>query len=142
MKTSTLKLVLLSILLCTGCTNSISPSEDYTTNLEQAKKWFTGKWQLTKASSQTINPNPSIPDVQLIIVGSSQVAVIENGQEMDRVNFQIVETPYNLQLITNAQPRSNNWYVRNPALRISSNKLFLDTGMAVDLPNFEFERVK
>ena len=140
MKTSTLKLLLLSILLFTGCTKSISPSEDYTTNLEQARKWFTGNWKLTRISSQ--NLNPSIPDVQLIVVSSSQVAVIENGQEIDRVDFEIVEVPLNLQLRVNSQPRSSNQYVRSSSLRISKDKLFLDRGIAVDLPGFEFERVK
>lgn len=129
---STLLLVALGT---TSCSEAVSP----TTNLNQAKKWFNGKWNLVAVSTMVLNP--AVPDVQLVVSGA-QVAVIQDGKQIDKVNFEIVETAYNLQLKTDAQPREDNWYVRNPTLKISKNRMLLDAGMAADGPGFTFERLE
>ncbi len=85
--------------------------------------------------------NPPIPNVQLL-VNNNRITVIQNGKQIDQVNFEIIKMPGYLQLKTKAQPRADNWYVRDPSLQVSRNRLFLDTGVATDLPAFSFERIK
>ncbi|GAB3790528.1 hypothetical protein GCM10028818_60820 [Spirosoma horti] len=124
--------LLLSILLF-NCHNSVSPTD----SLGQANQWINGKWKLTAVS--TMIPNPTVPNVQLLI-GGNQIILIQDGKQTDQVNFEIIKTVYDLQLRTSAQPRADNWYIRNPALRLSKNQMFLDAGMANDGPGFNFER--
>lgn len=145
MKNRTLPLLLLVMLgALSGCKEKISPAEtivneNYTEDLGKAKKWIDGKWNLVAVSAMI--PNPAVPDVQLI-VSNNQITIVEDRKQIDKVSYEIVQTAYALQLKTTAEPRSDNWYVRDPALQISENKMFLDAGRASDLPAFTFERVK
>ena len=135
MKSALANLLLLFLTVFTSCNDPVS----LTDNLNQAKKWVNGKWNLTAVSAMVLNP--VVPNVQLV-VGNNQIIVIQDGKQTDQVNFDIVKTAYTLQLKTNAQPRADNWYVRDPALQISKNRMLLDAGMAIDGPGFTFERVE
>lgn len=135
MKPILANLLALFLIVSTSCQDTVSPTD----NLNQAQKWIKGKWNLTAVSGMMINP--TVPNVQLI-VNNDQIILIQAGKQTDQVNFEIVETDYNLQLKTNAQLREDNWYVRDPALRISKNRMLLDAGMATDGPGFTFERVE
>lgn len=116
-----------------GCHDSVSPTD----SLGQANKWIIGKWRLTSVSAMVLNPK--VPDVQLLI-DSKRITLIQDGKQTDHVTFEIIKTAYDLQLRTSVRPRADNWYIRNPALRLSKNQMFLDTGMANDGPGFNFER--
>ncbi|GAB4019676.1 hypothetical protein [Spirosoma koreense] len=135
MKPGLTNLIFFLLLVPMSCQNTVSPTND----LDQAREWFNGKWNMTAVSSMILNP--TVPNVQLI-VDNNQIVVIQDGKQTGLVDFEIMKTAYNLQLITNAQPRAANWYVRNPALQIARNRLFLDAGVAVDGPGFTFERIK
>jgi len=145
MKNTTFTLLFLIILgTISSCKEKIAPSGaivngNYTENLRTAKKWINGKWNLVAVVASV--PNPHVPNVQLI-VNNRQITVIEDGKQIDKVNYEIIQTLYAFQLKTTAKPRSDNWYVRNPALQISENKMFLDLGSASDFPAFTFERIK
>ncbi len=83
-----------------------------------------------------------LPDVKLIIDKNNQITVIENEKQIDKVDYELIKGQYDMLLKTNAEPRSDNWYVRNPSVRISSSEIFLDVGMAYDGPGYKFKRVR
>lgn len=122
-----------------GCHEAITPPDAYTTNLTQVKAWFPGQWRLVRM--HTMGPGSAVPDVQLVVTGNQQITLIRDGKQADSVSYQISESPYGFRLETTAQPREDNWYLRDPSLQIAPNRLFLDTGMASDLPAFTFERI-
>lgn len=143
MKLISARLLLLLIVSVMGCRDTIAPNESqsissYTTDLKQARKWFAGRWQLIAVTASI--HNPAVADVQLVI-SNNQIAVVRDGQQIDNVTFDIEQTSYGLLLKTSAQPKQDNWYVRNPTLQIARNRLFLDTGIAQDLPGFTFVRI-
>jgi len=145
MKNMTINLLLLLMLgAISSCKDKVSPAvasvnENYTSDLGKAKKWIVGSWKLVAVSVMV--PNPAVPNVQLV-VNNNQITVIEDGKQIDNVSYEIEKTASSMQLKTNAEPRTDNWYVRNPVLQISENKMYLDLGRAADLPAFDFERVK
>ena len=118
------------------------PLKEYTLDLQQAKMWLPGKWKLTKESSMILNT--TIPNVEMII-NENQISVIQDGIQIDKVDYEIVKLSYQagyyLQIHTNAQPRENNWYVRNPSLYLNKNRMYLDLGRAQDLPAYEFNKM-
>ncbi|CCH02176.1 hypothetical protein FAES_4176 [Fibrella aestuarina BUZ 2] len=122
-----------------SCHQAVTPPDAYTTDLVQAKVWFPGHWRLTKM--YTMGSGSAVPNVQLIVTDDQQIRLVRDGKQTDLVSYKINETPYDFQLKTTAQPREDNWYLRDPSLRIAPNRLFLDTGMAGDLPGFLFERI-
>ncbi|WP_461147395.1 hypothetical protein [Spirosoma pulveris] len=117
--------------------------KDYTLDLQQAKTWLPGKWKLVKQSSMLLDAN--LPNVELLI-DENQIKVIDEGTQIDKVDYELVKLAYQagpyLQLQTNAQPRENNWYVRNPSLYIKEDRMYFDLGRAQDLPAYEFNRVR
>ncbi|MVM33731.1 hypothetical protein GO755_27080 [Spirosoma sp. HMF4905] len=123
-------------------TKSVYPLKDYTLDLPQAKMWLPGKWKLIKQSSMVLNS--TLPNVELVI-GENQISVIDNGTQADKVDYEVVKLAYQvghyLQITTNAQPREDNWYVRNPVLYINKNRMYIDLGRAQDLPAYEFSKV-
>lgn len=117
-----------------------STCDDYTTDKNQAQQWIIGSWKLTKVVASI--SDPPIPNIELLITKNGLISVWEGGKQIDQVNYEIVTTPYSTLLLkTDAQPRSDNWYVRNPTLQICRGRMFLDTGIALDLPGFEFHRM-
>lgn len=131
--------LLILTLAISGCHDKVLPDGEYTTNLRQANKLFPGTWKLTKVQAQM--PNPPVPNVQIIVSGN-QITLLKDGKQIDKVDYVIIKTDDYLQLKTNAKPESDNWYLRNPAIKISNNEIFLDTGMAYDAPGFTFEKLK
>lgn len=117
---------------------TLYPLKEYTLDLQQAKMWLPGKWKLTKKSSMILNT--TLPNVELVI-DENQISVIQDGIQIDKVDFEVVKVDYNLLIKTNAQPREDNWYVRNPGLYINQNRMYLDLGRAQDLPAYEFSKV-
>ena len=83
-----------------------------------------------------------LPDVKLIVNKYDQIMVIEDGKVIDKVEYELTMSQDAILLKTNAEPRSDNWYVRNPAVRVSGSELFLDAGMASDGPGYKFRRIK
>lgn len=114
------------------------PLKEYTLDLKQAKMWLSGRWKLIKVS--TMIPNPTIPNVELII-DENQIRLIQDGIQTDNVDYTTIKTDSGLLIKTNAQPRADNWYVRNPGLYINQTRMYLDLGRAQDLPAYEFSKV-
>ncbi|MVM35302.1 hypothetical protein GO755_35095 [Spirosoma sp. HMF4905] len=147
MKNSVLSLLLLVAFGITSCKKTaqvnpeLDPKDDpkkvYTLDLQQAKLWLPGKWKLVKVYASI--SNPPVPIVELVI-NENQISLIQDGIQTDKVDFDIVKTDYGLLIKTNAQPRADNWYVRNPGLYINKNRMFFDLGMAVDGPAYEFTK--
>ena len=138
----------LSIILLTvsaSCRHSIAPEQNdtadynYTDDLNQAQTWFNGQWKLIAVSAMI--PNPPVPNVQLVVT-SNQITLVRDGKPIDQGHFEIIKTQNYIQLKTTVHPREDNWYIHDSGLRVSRNQLFLDTGMALDLPGYSFERVK
>ncbi|GAB2531061.1 hypothetical protein [Spirosoma aerophilum] len=144
MKTSVLSLLLLITFGIISChkTDPVDPQayplKDYTLDLQQAKRWLPGKWKLIKVSAMI--PNPSIPNVELII-DENWIRLIQDGIQTDQVDYTLVKTDFGLLIKTNAQPREDNWYVRDPGLLINQTRMYLDLGRAQDLPAYEFSKV-
>jgi hypothetical protein len=114
------------------------PLKEYTQDLQQATIWLPGKWKLIKVYSMLLNP--TVPMVELVI-DENQIRVIQDGIQIDNVDYEIVKTSSSLQIKTNAQPREDNWYVRNPGLYINQNRMYFDLGRAQDGPAYEFKKV-
>lgn len=114
------------------------PLKEHTQDLQQARTWLLGKWKLVKVSAMI--PNPAVPAVELSI-DENQISLIQGGIQRDKVDYEVVETTYGLLIKTNAQPREDNWYIRNPGLYINENRMFLDLGVATDGPGYEFVKV-
>ncbi|MGA0555344.1 hypothetical protein ACO2Q8_01750 [Larkinella sp. VNQ87] len=136
-------LLLWLLIIVAGCHHAMTPEQDnpgdltYTDDLSQAQQWFNGRWELIAVTSMI--PNPPVPKVQLV-VGNNQITVIQEGKQTDQVNFEMIKIATFFQIETNAQPREDNWYIRNPGLQISSNRLFLNTGGS-DPSTFRFRRI-
>lgn len=112
----------------------------YITDKQQAQQVIVGRWHLTKLIVSI--PNPPVPDLDLLIDPDGHITVQENGQLTAQVSYQIEAAPYNTLLLkTDAQPRPDNWFFRNPAVRLCQGQLLLDAGIAQDLPGYEFHRV-
>ncbi|UFH54611.1 hypothetical protein [Spirosoma sp. KNUC1025] len=120
---------------------TLYPLKEYTLDLQQAKAWLPGKWKLTKESSILLNT--TLPNVELVI-DENQIRVVQDGIQIDKVDYALVKIDYQassyLQINTNAQPREDNWYVRNPVLYINKDRMYFDLGRAQDLPAYEFNK--
>lgn len=144
MKNSVLSLLLLATFGITGCHKTDQadpvayPLKEYTLDLQQAKQWLPGKWKLIRVSAMI--PNPPIPNVELVI-DENQIRLIQEGMQTDKVDYTLVKTGSGLLIKTNAQPREDNWYVRDPGLLINQNRMYFDLGRAQDLPAYEFTKV-
>jgi hypothetical protein len=114
------------------------PLKEYTQDLQQAKMWLPGKWKLLKVYAMILNS--PVPNVELVI-DENQIRVMQDGIQIDKVDYEIVKTDHGLLIKTNAQPRADNWYVRNPGLFINKNRMYLDLGRALDGPAYEFNKV-
>jgi hypothetical protein len=114
------------------------PLKEYTLDLQQAKMWLPGKWKLIKVSAMI--PNPPVPNIELI-AGENQIIVMQDGIKIDQVDYEVIRTDYSLLIKTNAAPKADNWYVRNPSLYINKNRMYLDLGRAQDMPGYEFKKV-
>ena len=86
-------------------------------------------------------PNPPIPNVELMI-DESHISLIQDGMQIDQVDYTLVKTASGLLIKTNAQPRADNWYVRDASLQINPHRIYLDLGRAQDLPAYEFSQVR
>jgi hypothetical protein len=148
MKNIILKLLILVAFGITSCNKTdkvdleLDPKDDplkeYTQDLQQAKIWLPGKWKLLKVYAMILNP--PVPNVELVI-DENQIRVMQDGIQIDKVDYEIVKTDHGLLIKTNAQPRADNWYVRNPGLFINKNRMYLDLGRALDGPAYEFNKV-
>jgi hypothetical protein len=148
MKNIILKLLILVAFGITSCNKTdkvdleLDPKDDplkeYTQDLQQAKMWLPGKWKLLKVYAMILNS--PVPNVELVI-DENQIRVMQDGIQIDKVDYEIVKTDHGLLIKTNAQPRADNWYVRNPGLFINKNRMYLDLGRALDGPAYEFNKV-
>lgn len=139
---SLLLLVALGIISCNKTTEvdpTLYPLKEYTLDLQQAKRWLPGRWKLVKVSLQI--PNPTIPNAELVI-DENQISLIQDGVQTDKVDYEIVKAGSGLLLNTSAQPREDNWYIRNPSLYINGSRMYLDLGRAQDLPAYEFNKIE
>lgn len=132
--------IVLSIMVCVifsllSCHQDVDPIKKHTQDVQEAKGWFLGRWKLVEVVVQL--PNPTIPNVNLV-VNENQIELLQDGKRTDLVNYEITSINNGLRITTNAQPRENNWYVRDPSLYINKKRMFLDLGMASDGPGFEF----
>ena len=145
MKFSVLILIVLFALGLLSCHKAAQvdpvayPLKEYTLDLQQAKRWIPGKWKLIKVAAMI--PNHTVPNVELII-DENRISLIQDGMQTDQVDYTLVKTAYGLLLKTNAQPRADNWYVRDPSLLINQNRMYFDLGRAQDLPAYEFSKVQ
>ncbi len=138
MKNLLLYLLILTITV-SSCRDKTLPDGEYTTNLRQAQKWVIGTWKLTNAVYQV--PNMTIPNVKMTISGN-KISLLQDGKQIDNVDFEIIKTDHTLQLKTNAQPRQDNAYLRNLDIQIANNKMFLYMYNIADGPEYTFERIK
>ncbi|GAB3696139.1 hypothetical protein GCM10027592_18870 [Spirosoma flavus] len=148
MKRIVVSLLLLVTLGFTSCTKTAEietesdtkndPLKEYTQDSQQAKLWLPGTWKLVKVYAMI--PDPVVPPVELIFE-ANQISVVENGKQIDRVDFEVVKLDNGLLIKTNAQPKEDNWYVRNPGLYMNQNRMYLDLGRAMDGPAYEFKKV-
>lgn len=129
--------LLLLIISISSCHEKVTPEGEYTTNFKEAKKWITGTWKLTDAVYQ--KAYQTLPNVQMVISGN-KITLLQDGKQIDKVDFEIVKTENTLQLKTNVQPRSDNGYLRNLDLQISANTMFLYMNLA-DGPGYTFKRM-
>ncbi len=144
MKNIVLGFLLLLVLGITSChkTDQVNPTGDplkeHTQDMRQAKLWLPGKWKLTKVWAMI--PNPSVPNV-VLEVDQNQIKLIQNGNQTDQVTYEVIKLNGGLQIKTDAQPREDNWYIRNPSLYINRDRMFFDLGVATDGPGYEFSRL-
>ncbi|MBD2756686.1 hypothetical protein [Spirosoma validum] len=148
MKNLALSLILLVTWGITGCNKTVrvepelDPKDDplkvYTQDLQQAKMWLPGRWKLLKVYAMI--PNPPVPNVELVI-DENHISLMQDGIQTDKVDFEIIKTDHGLWIRTNAQPREDNWYIRNPGLYLNQNRMYFDLGRATDGPAYEFNRV-
>ncbi|GAB4036300.1 hypothetical protein [Spirosoma gilvum] len=148
MKASIVGIWLLVALGIVGCTKTTEvgpildpkddPLKEYTVDVQEAKAWLPGTWKLIKVYAMI--SNPAVPNVKLII-NESQIRVLEDGNQIDKVDFELVKGGSSLGINTNAQPREDNWYVRNPGLYMNQKRMYLDLGRAMDGPAYEFYKV-
>ncbi|WP_266368205.1 hypothetical protein [Tellurirhabdus rosea] len=131
--------VLLIALSLTACNGFLTPDDKYTTSVAKARRWLVGEWKLTKVSAMM--PNPPVPNVRLV-ASEEAIIVFKDGKEIDRVGYELSRKDDYLELKTSAEPKADNWYVRNSTAKVARNRLFLDTGMAFDAPGYEFERIE
>ncbi|GAB3927799.1 hypothetical protein GCM10028804_33510 [Larkinella terrae] len=131
-------------MITSGCRHSVPPEENdpgdlnYTNELSLTQQWFNGKWKLTSVTA--MNPTLTVPNVQLV-VGNNQIIVIRDEKQTDRVSFELSKIRSGFQLTTDAQPGEDNWYVRNPSLQVSSNRLLLQTAGS-ESSTFRFKRME
>lgn len=131
--------LLLSTFAISSCHDKVTPEEEYTKDINEAKKWITGNWSLTNAVYQI--PNTPLPNVKMIISGN-KIKLLQDDKQIDNVDFEIVKTDNTLQLKTNARYRPDNWYLRNLDIQISINTMFLYIYNIADGPGYTFKRVK
>ncbi|RRB06318.1 hypothetical protein [Larkinella rosea] len=113
---------------------------DYLTNRLLAENQIRGEWQLARVSS--IAPNPTVPDVRLVI-DRNRITVWENGTQTNRFRYLIVKNrSKELLLWTDAQPQNTAWHLHNARLLLCKNRLFLDDGIALDGPGYDFHRTR
>lgn len=140
----------LLILGSIGCADKVAPEEQGTTSTLQAKEWIDGKWDLVGISGGYVsvqpNPNPPAPGpkefVLQLTMKNGRMIVVDKGKKTIQVGFEIVQTAYGLRFKTNVPPQDDRWYLRDSGLKISRNKLFLDTGIAHDSFGYYFERIE
>ena len=138
MKNILLYLLFLTISLG-SCRDKSTPDGEYTTNIREAQKWVVGTWKLTNAVYQI--PNTTIPNVNMTISGN-KIRLLQDGKQIDNVDFEVIQTDHTLQLKTNAQRRQDNAYLHNLDIKISNNKMLLYIYNIADGPEYTFERVK
>ncbi|RRB06457.1 hypothetical protein [Larkinella rosea] len=144
MKNRVLSLLALVILGITSCQKSdeVGPKDDpkkeFTQDLQQAKQWLPGKWKLDRVYAMLLNA--PVPNVELVI-DAKQIRLIQNGNQVDVVDYEIVKVNNKLQIQTSAQLRETNWYVQNPGLQINRDRLYLDLARAQEGAGYEFKRV-
>ncbi|OJW76279.1 hypothetical protein [Spirosoma sp. 48-14] len=109
MKHSLLSVWVLLAFALAGCTKTVAveptldpktdPLKNYTQNLQQAQDWLPGKWKLAKVYAMI--PEPAVPNVELV-VDTSQIRVIEDGSQIDVVDYALVKRDSSLIIQTNA----------------------------------------
>lgn len=131
--------VLLLMIGISSCRDKVTPDGEYATNVKEAQKWIFGTWKLTKVEVQI--PDPTVPNVQMII-SENKISLLQDGKQIDNVDFEIIKTDNSLQLKTNAQPRQDNVYLRNLDIQLSNSKMFLYIYNVADGPGYTFKKVK
>ncbi|MBC3785679.1 hypothetical protein [Spirosoma utsteinense] len=138
MKSIVLVVLAGAFFIVAGCHQEVNPIKEHTQDVQQAKKWLLGRWKLVRVSVQL--PNPTVPNVELL-VDEHQIELLQDGSRTDQVGYEIISINNGLKITTNAQPRADNWYIRNPSLYINKKRMFFDLGVASDGPGFEFVKV-
>lgn len=136
--------LLTSLLMGCGPQDDTAPNcnvnTDYTSDLTSAKRWIIGEWRLTGVTAMSLNP--TVGNVRLSFSQKGEVRTIKDDKLTETNRYEIVQTQYALLLKTDAEPRSDNWYVRDPVVRICTGQMFLDGGIANDGPGFTFQRIR
>lgn len=123
-----------------GITTTCNANTDYTKDADQARKWIVGDWKLVRVT--TMIPNPTVDNVVLKFSDTGQISISKDDKLKATHTYQIADVQGNLILKTDAEPTGENWYVRNPMVRICSSELFLDGGIAYDGPGYTFQRIR
>jgi len=142
-------ILFLLLLGATGCRDKVAPDERVATSIQQADAWIDGKWGLVGISGYvSVQPDPKPPapkseDAGLqLIISNGRMTVLDKGKPTIHVNFEITPTSYGLRFKTNAPPEVGRWYLLDSDLKLSRNKLYLDTGISHDSPGYAFERIE
>lgn len=139
--------IVLALMAClAGCSEldttkaSCDVNTNYTANANEAKHWIVGEWKLVAVTAMVLNP--PVENLRLVFSTNRDVTIIRDDKPIETVQYEVLSIQNQLFLKTPAEPRADNWYVRSPALRICSDELFLDGGIAMDGPGYKFRRVK
>ena len=119
-------------------TPTCNVNTDFTSDPAQAAQWIIGQWKLVEVSAMI--PNPPVENLRLRFTNDGHVTLIRDDRKTATYAYAINKTSDGLRLKSSDESSADNCYVRNASLRICADGLFLDCGMALDLPGYRFQR--
>lgn len=126
----------------TACQSSVDP-DAYTTELSEARRWIIGEWKLE--GLLTMSSNTFVPNLKVIFDRTGQMTIIENGKQMDKVMFVIVEDTHNnmlLEPVVSSSRTPSEWYQVRSILKVSKIQLYLYVNPSSDSPIYTFKRIR
>lgn len=125
-----------------SCINS---QADNAPQLDSAKKWIVGKWQLKGIISMV--PNPEVPNYQIEFKEDGGVFITLAGESFFTDAYSLIEENANnfrnIKLITdNLMDIGNENNIAKGSVRVCEKELMLDQGIAFDAPGYLFRKIE